>query len=100
MNAQAATRRRRIVIDGTGFLLIISIATIVTTALITGFIAVGTWALLPLMMLVLIFMALVVVAAAVRLAGDGEIASVELPEPESETQRAPAPVGRVAVLGG
>ena len=98
---QQPAQPRRIPLGGTGFFLIVSLATIVTVSLEAAFVAVASWALLPLIMAVLVLMAIGVVTAAVRLASDGEIASVELPEPQRETepQRAPATVGRPALLG-
>lgn len=95
------THRRQIAIGGTGFFLVVSIATIVTVALEAVFISVATWALLPLILLMLILMAIGVVAFALRLAEDGEIASVELPDPQPapEPRSAPAPIGRPTLLG-
>jgi hypothetical protein len=71
MTPEPITQRHRIAFGGTGFFLVVSIATIVTVALEAAFISIGSWALLPAIMLVLILMALGVVGAAVRLAGDG-----------------------------
>ena len=94
------TRRRRIAIGGTGFLIIVAFATIVTVAAEAAFISAASWALLPVILAFVIVMAIGVVAAAARLVEDGEVASAALPEPEPERQRAPTPVvSRPAVLG-
>ena len=101
MTSQTTTPRRRVSIGGTGFLLIVAFATIVTVAAEAAFVSAATWALLPVIMAFVIVMAVGVVSAAARLVEHGEVASAALPdvEPEPEPQRTPAPVvGRRAAL--
>jgi hypothetical protein len=64
---------------GTGLLLIISAATVVTVALEAGFIAIASWALLPLMLLVILLITGGVIRAVGRIIDDGAVASPRMP---------------------
>lgn len=64
---------------GTGLMLTISAATILTVALEAGFIAAASWLLLPGILLVIILMAALVVRAVGRVLEDGAVASPKLP---------------------
>jgi hypothetical protein len=82
---------------GTGLMLTISAATIITVALEAGFIAAASWLLLPGILLVIILMAALVVRAVARVLEDGAVATPKLrPRPvreapaQPEARRAPA----------
>lgn len=66
------TPPRRRAFGGTGFFLVVSIATIVTVALESAFISAATWALLPAIVLTLIVAAFCVIAAVGRLLEDDD----------------------------
>jgi hypothetical protein len=86
MTTQPASRPRP-ASGGTGLLLTISAATIITVALEAGFIAVASWALLPAILLAILAMAGLVVHAVSRVIDDGAVAD---PHPMTRPQRVAA----------
>jgi hypothetical protein len=87
---------------GTGLLLTISAATIVTVALEAGFIAIGSWALLPAMILVILLITGVVIGAVGRVLKDGAVAAPRVPARparEAATDGEPRPVASRPALG-
>ena len=73
---------------GTGLIITISAATIITVALEAGFVAAASWLLLPFMLLVIVFMTGVVLVAVGRVLEGGTVAS-----PKRPPRPARAPVG-------
>jgi predicted permease len=89
MTSQPASRPRP-ASGGTGLLVTISAATIVTVALEAGFVAIASWALLPAIVLVIVVMAALVVRAVVRVIDDGAVADARpAARPEREAVEEP-----------
>jgi hypothetical protein len=77
--------------NGTLMLVVIAAATVVLTAVIAGFCVLGSWTLLPVMMLTLLVTAGAIVALLVGVMGD------DGPEPAEAHDPAPAPVRPLAL---
>ena len=101
MTAQPDSRPRP-ASGGTGLMLIISAATMITVALEAGFIAIASWALLPVIVLVIVALGGLVVGAVRRVIEDGAVAGprrAARPEHEAVPDAAVRHAPSIPVLG-